>query len=102
MSIEQVLAVIASPLSVALFGWWIKAKLDRSEKAAASKEQASNMLMEIKVMSSHIARIEASLQGLPKMNEQLIILINENKTQWTRLDDYRDRIKELERSGRAN
>ena len=94
MTTEQLITIAISPVSVAIVGWWLKSNLARSEQSAAA-------LMKLEVMQASIARIEASLDRVSVLSDSMILLQKDTETQWTRIDDHRDRIKDIETRGRA-
>jgi len=95
MTLEQVLTILASPVSVAAVGWWIKSNM-------AKDDQTNSMAMEIKVMQATLARIEAGQKRIETLNDSMIILKNETETQWKRIDEHKERLKDLERMRRDN
>lgn len=92
MNLDEVLTKIApemvSPIMVMIIGYIIKSKL-------SNIDQIAGLLVEMKTLKEKLAEFKVEFDKLEKHREEFILLKSEVKTQWIRVDEIKEQIKEM-------
>lgn len=74
-------------IAVAIVGYALKKKIDSIDKV-------SILVVELTNIKEKLTKMDIKLDAMNKHREEFIVLKSEVKTQWLRVDELKDRIKE--------
>lgn len=83
----KILPELLSPALVAVVMFWMKSQIKKVD-------QISQLLVEVHSLKDKMSSVLADLEKVQKQREDFIILKSEVKTQWVRLDELKERVKE--------
>lgn len=86
--VKEVAPHLISPMAVVALGYIIKSKLGKIDQVTA-------ILIKIQNIESTILEMKMRLNESLKHREEFIVLKSEVKSQWIRVDELKEQVREL-------
>lgn len=78
---------LLSPIAVGVAIYWIKTKLKNID-------DVPSLVLEMRLVNKQLNKMEAAFERSERHREDFIVLKSEVKSQWKRLDELRESIRE--------